>query len=67
MIGVVLSFVIANGLAQLPALKGVLHPAFSQDAFWRALLTALAMTLLGAVYPTARAAFLSPLKALSHE
>jgi putative ABC transport system permease protein len=66
-IGVALSFLIANGLAQLPALKGVLHPAFSPGAFWRALLTALAMTLLGAVYPTTRAAFLSPLKALSHE
>ena len=66
-IGVALSFFIAHGLAHLPALKGVLQPDFTPAAFWRALLTALAMTLLGAIYPTMRAAFLSPLEALSHE
>ncbi|MGP0029268.1 MAG: ABC transporter permease [Acidimicrobiales bacterium] len=66
-IGVGLSFAIAAGLAQLPALKGILHPNFTEGAFWRALFTALVMTFIGALYPTTRAALLSPLKALSYE
>jgi len=66
-IGVALSFAVAALLTDLPALRGVLHPNFTQGAFWRALLTALIMTLIGALYPTTRAALLSPLKALSYE
>jgi len=66
-LGVALSFVVATLLAQLPALKGILHPNFTEGAFWRALFTALVMTFLGALYPTIRAALLSPLKALSYE
>ena len=66
-IGVGLSFMVAAGLSQLPALKGILHPNFTEGAFWRALFTALVMTLIGALYPTIRAALLSPLKALSYE
>jgi putative ABC transport system permease protein len=66
-IGVALSFGVAAVLAQLPAIKGILHPNFTQGAFWRALFTALVMTFIGALYPTTRAAFLSPLKALSYE
>jgi putative ABC transport system permease protein len=66
-VGVGLSFGVAAGLTHLPALRGLLHPNFTGDAFWRALFTALGMTLIGALYPTTRAAFLSPLKALSYE
>lgn len=66
-LGVALSFAVAFVLENLPALKGVLHPNFTEGAFWRALFTALVMTLLGALYPTTRAALLSPLKALSYE
>ena len=66
-IGVALSFGVAAALSQLPQLKGVLHPNFTAGAFWRALFTALIMTLIGALYPTIRAALLSPLKALSYE
>ena len=66
-LGVVLSFAVAAALARLPALRGILHPNFTEGAFWRALLTALVMTLIGALYPTTRAALLSPLKALSYE
>jgi putative ABC transport system permease protein len=66
-VGVALSFVVASVLAQLPALKGILHPNFTEGAFWRALFTALVMTFIGALYPTTRAALLSPLKALSYE
>ena len=66
-LGVSLSFIVAVVLENLPALKGVLHPNFTEGAFWRALFTALIMTLIGALYPTTRAALLSPLKALSYE
>jgi putative ABC transport system permease protein len=65
--GVALSFAVAAGLTQLPALRGLLHPNFTESAFWRAMYTALGMTLLGALYPTTRAALLSPIKALSYE
>ncbi len=66
-VGVVLAFAITAILSRLPTLRGVLHPNFTEGAFWRALLTALVMTLIGAAYPTARAASLSPLRALSYE
>lgn len=66
-IGVGLSVGVAEALTQLPALRGVLHPDFTPGAFGRALYTALGMTVVGALYPTIRAALLSPLKALSHE
>ncbi len=66
-IGVALSFAVAAGLAGLPALKGILHPNYTEGVFWRALYTALGMTLIGSLYPTIRAALLSPLKALSYE
>jgi len=66
-LGVALSFAITAVLENLPALKGVLHPDFTEGAFWRALFTALVMTLVGVSYPTTRAALLSPLRALSYE
>ena len=62
-LGVALSFVIGSRAGNLPALKGVLHPNFTEGAFWRALFSpALVMTLIGALYPTTRAALLSPLE-----
>ena len=66
-LGVALSFAVVSILENLPVLKGILHADFTQGAFWRALFTALVMTLIGALYPIIRAAVLSPLEALSHE
>jgi putative ABC transport system permease protein len=66
-LGVALSFAIVSVLENLPVLKGILHADFTKGAFWRAIFTALVMTLIGATYPIARAASLSPLKALSYE
>ncbi len=66
-IGVGLSFAATAVLQALPALHGVLHPNFTQGAFWRGLLTGLGMALIGALYPAVRAANLVPLRALSHE
>jgi putative ABC transport system permease protein len=65
--GVALSFLVAAGLARLPALRGILHPAYTAGAFGRAFVVALAMTLIGALYPTTRAALLSPLRAINDE
>jgi putative ABC transport system permease protein len=67
LLGVALSFIVTGVLENLPALKGILNPNFTEAAFWRALYTALVMTLVGALYPTTRAVLLSPLKALSYE
>jgi len=66
-LGVAMSIAVVTVLENLPVLKGILHADFTQGAFWRALFTALAMTLIGALYPMIRAAVLSPLEALSHE
>lgn len=66
-VGVGVSFAVTLAIEQLPSLSGILHAQFTPGAFWRALATALAMTFIGAIYPTTRAALLSPLVALSHE
>jgi putative ABC transport system permease protein len=65
--GVALSFAATQIMGQLPSLVGILHPDYTAGAFWRALYTAAAMSLLGGAYPAARAARLSPLEALRHE
>ena len=66
-VGVGLTFAVTSILEHLPTLKGVLHANYTASAFWRALYTALGMTLLGSLYPAFRAARLTPLKALSYE
>lgn len=65
--GVGLSFAATQILGQLPSLVGILHPVYTSGAFWRAVYTAGAMSLLGGLYPASRAARLSPLEALRHE
>lgn len=65
--GVALSFAATQLLGQMPSLLGILHPAYTAAAFWRALYTAGLMSLLGGLYPAARAAWLSPMAALGHE
>ena len=66
-LGVVLSFGAVQIIQRLPSLVGILHPEYTNAAFWRALYTAGAMSLLGGIYPAMRAALLSPLAALRHE
>lgn len=66
-LGVGLSFAATQVIGQLPSLVGILHPVYTASAFWRAIYTAGAMSLVGGVYPAARAARLSPLEALRRE
>jgi putative ABC transport system permease protein len=65
--GVALSFGAILVVQQLPSLVGILHPEYTSAAFWRAVYTAGAMSLLGGAYPAIRAAVLSPMEALRHE
>lgn len=66
-IGVVLAFAAVRILADLPELDGVLKPNYEAWVFWRALATAVAVTALGALYPSLRAARLSPQEAMRRE
>ena len=54
-------------LEALPQLHGVLHSDFTAGAFWRGLAVGIGMAVLGALYPSIRAANLTPLKALGNE
>jgi putative ABC transport system permease protein len=66
-IGVGFAYVVVRVLARLPQLQGILHPDYTAGVFWRALATAAAVALLGALYPALRAARLSPLAAIRRE
>ena len=66
-VGVVVGVALVKALQRLPDLRGVFDPRFTADIFGRALLFAVAMTFLGALYPALRAARISPLRALRRE
>jgi putative ABC transport system permease protein len=66
-LGVAGSFAATAAVQRLPGLQGVLHPEYAPASFWRALETALAMSVLGACYPAVKAAWLQPLEALRRE
>ena len=66
-LGSALSFLAVAVIQNLPSLTGILEPQYTLAVFGRALYTAAAMTLLGALYPALRAALIAPLEALRHE
>lgn len=66
-IGVGLAFVVIRILENLPMLRGILKPTFESWVFGRALLTAIGVTAIGALYPALRAAQLSPQEAMRRE
>jgi putative ABC transport system permease protein len=66
-LGVGLSFLVTAGLQHVSSLVGYLDPQYDAQVFARAFWTAAGIGFLGAVYPSARAALLSPLEALRHE
>ncbi len=65
--GSLLSFLAVRFVQNLPSLAGVLHPDFTASVFARALYTAAAMSLIGGLYPAARAALTSPMDELRDE
>jgi putative ABC transport system permease protein len=66
-VGVGLSFMAVTILETLPDLRGVLNTTFTASTITRGLYTGIGMTMVGTLYPAIRAAFLEPLRALSHE
>jgi putative ABC transport system permease protein len=67
LVGVAFSFIATTILEALPALRGVLHAEFTPGAFWRGFAIGIGMAILGSLYPSVRAANLTPLRALSSE
>ncbi|HTR69383.1 MAG TPA: ABC transporter permease [Mycobacteriales bacterium] len=66
-VGAGLSVLAARLLENSSALHGIVHLDYTAQTFWRAIYTAAGMTIIGALYPAMRAAFLAPLDALRHE
>jgi putative ABC transport system permease protein len=66
-LGVAFSFIVTTILEALPQLRGVLHAEFTPGAFWRGFAVGIGMAILGSLYPSIRAANLTPLRALSSE
>lgn len=66
-LGVGMAYVVVRILSRLPDLEGILRPTYDAGVFARALLTAAAVAILGAVYPATRAARLAPIEALRRE
>jgi putative ABC transport system permease protein len=66
-VGIGLSFGATRILERLPSLVGLLDPRYDVDLFVEALYVAAGTVLLGAIYPTLRAALLVPLEALRRE
>lgn len=62
-----LSVLVMWAIGQYSSMRGVIHLTFTAGSFWRALYTAAAMSLIGAVWPAWRAAHAQPLEALRHE
>jgi ABC-type lipoprotein release transport system permease subunit len=66
-VGSALSLLAVRFVQRLPSLNGVLHPVFRESDYGRALATAAAMSLLGALYPALRAALTQPMEQLRNE
>lgn len=65
--GLVLGWAAVNVLQNLPELRGYFVPTWEVAVFARALSFAIAVAILGALYPAVRAAYLSPMEALRRE
>jgi ABC-type lipoprotein release transport system permease subunit len=66
-LGIASSFLVTTVLEALPQLHGVLHSDFTSGAFGHGLVVGIGMAVLGSLYPSVRAANLTPLKALNNE
>lgn len=66
-VGSLLGVAMVRLVVLIPSVSGLLLPAFPPAVFVRALLVALAVGLLGAIYPAVRATRLTPMEALRYE
>ncbi len=66
-LGLVFGWAAINVLENLSSLKGYFQPTYDLGVFVRALVFAIVVALLGALYPAIRAARLSPLAAIRRE
>ncbi len=66
-VGVLLGIAATRAVVQIESVKSFLEPQYSLDVFVRAVLIAVGVALVGAIYPAYRAIRLSPMEALRHE
>lgn len=65
--GTLIALLAIRGVLTIPAVRSFIEPQYSADVFVRALLVAIGVALIGAVYPAYRAVRLTPMEALRHE
>lgn len=66
-VGALLGIAATRGVLQIDSVRSLLEPQYSPDVFVRAVLIAVGVALVGAIYPAYRAIRLSPMEALRHE
>jgi putative ABC transport system permease protein len=66
-LGLLGGWVAVNLLQNLSQLRGVFEPTYSAWVFARALMVAVVVAFLGALYPASRAALMAPMEALRRE
>jgi ABC-type lipoprotein release transport system permease subunit len=67
LVGVIFALLLAGLLGLIPGVKEYLDPLWSLPVFTRALTTALALGMVGGIYPAYRATRLLPVEALRYE
>jgi putative ABC transport system permease protein len=65
--GVALGVLATRALLQIDIIRNLMVPEYPQDIFVRAVAVAVAVAILGALYPAFRAVRLTPLEALRYE
>ena len=65
--GVALGLLASRAILLVPSVSSFLTPAYEPAVFARALAVGILVALVGALYPSIRAARLSPMEALRHE
>jgi putative ABC transport system permease protein len=65
--GIIVAFLLVGALNQVPYVGGVMTARWQWDVFARALWVALALGLIGGLYPAYRATRMQPVEALRYE
>ncbi len=66
-IGSLLGILAVQGVTQISTVQNLLEPKYSAAVFLRAFVVAMAVAVIGAIYPAIRAIRLTPMEALRHE